>query len=146
MNDRGKIVNMVGYERGKNIDQSGWSAILPRHITPSDIDMIMTDSELTRNPTAFDNNGNVLLVEYSSKFCMWAGTSIGQRKLYQNLVKIGQGKIRAAIVKHRDVEIIDGMLDALAFEVMEWKDGDIVYSGKISGDEWPLYVQQFFAT
>ena len=95
---KGAIYDREAYLQSKLVDCSGWAnremygkAILPRGITPSDIDVVM-------NPGMFqlDNGGHVLCIELSTKSATWANLSRGQYLAAQSMVTAGQGKIAAA--------------------------------------------------
>lgn len=123
---RGRILNEEAYTRGKMLDHAGWSDILPRLITPSDIDMVI------------DNAGRILFVEFSSKTCVWGHLARGQRLLYQNVVKAGGGKQTAALchIKPEAGKQIDTVHDVIRFQVMYLKNGELEISPVMEGDKW----------
>jgi len=66
------------YAQGKMLDHSQWlvgSRILPRNITPSDVDFFI------------DDKGHVLFCELSSKYHSWEAIDRGQRLGYINIIK-----------------------------------------------------------
>lgn len=106
---RGAIYFEQAYAQGKMLQSAGWTEILPRNITPSDVDLF------------FDNRGEIILCEFTSSLFHWKEASVGQRIGYWNLIR---GTTRIAILcKHsvprtrqidtvRDVESICVMYDA----------------------------------
>jgi hypothetical protein len=129
---RGQILYKDAYIRGKMLDHSSWSKILPRNITPSDIDAVI------------DNNGKILLIELSSKTSRWEELAYGQRLLYQNMVKAGNGKIFAALAHHNAPgdRAIDTAKDIVAFTVMACLNGKLGYCHK-DGSKWQTVVLDF---
>lgn len=136
MTDRGDIYCEQAYAQGKMLDNSSWD--LPRHITPSDIDMVFDDARL----------GRLLFVELSSCCITWDTVSIGQRKLYSQLVANGCNKVFAVLAKH-DVPTtsrINTRNDITHFQVMYFAAlfghaTSQVYPGGI----WPRFVDEFYA-
>lgn len=88
MNGRGSIYAEAAYAQGKMLDHSSWNSILPRLITPSDIDM------------AIDNRGEILFIEVSSSTPNWYEIPKGQRRLYESLLRNSTGNQAAALVRH----------------------------------------------
>jgi hypothetical protein len=116
------------------LDHSGWASILPRKITPSDGDMIL------------DNNGKILYVELSSRFCRWADLSEGQHRLYRNLLHVGPSAV-AAILAHHAIPAegvpINTVADIVEFTVMKLgEDGLFEYSPRYPGAVFPLVVKK----
>jgi hypothetical protein len=85
---RGEIYCEAAFAQGKMHDSSGWSGILPRHISPSDIDL------------AFDNLGYILFMEMSRNCSSWSELEKGQFSLYENLVRNCPEKHIAALCTH----------------------------------------------
>lgn len=126
---RGAIYAEQAYAQGKMLNNSAWNGMLPRNITPSDIDLV------------FDNNGWQLLCELSSQTSNWAELKRGQRLLYQGLT-----------IKHRTIGVllkhsvpkdrqIDTLKDIDSFQVM-------ISGGRITeifgGERWQRFVEQFY--
>src|SRR5687768_15001960 len=101
---RGAIYNEQAYAQGKMLDHSEWK-LLPRKITPSDIDM------------CFDNRGWLLLCELSSKTPNWSDIPKGQFWLYKSMT--AKSRTIAALLKHnvKDRQI-DTLNDIQSFQVM----------------------------
>jgi hypothetical protein len=81
---RGAVFTPEAYGRGKMPDHSGWAGILPRNITPSDVDMV------------FAEIGCFLLVEFIFRSAEFERLSPGQDLLYKNFVRLGDGLDLAA--------------------------------------------------
>lgn len=123
---RGQIYSLEAYSRAKLLNHASWTGILPRNITPSDIDMIL------------EIDGRILFIELSTSKREWAELSTGQYRLYKNLVLNGTGKhfaILAYIVPQPD-EYIDTVRDVKKFQVMYYDKGTVSVSPVISGDKW----------
>jgi hypothetical protein len=126
---RGAIYNEQAYAQGKMLDHVSWNGILPRCITPSDIDM------------AFDNNGWILSCELSSKSTDWGQLSKGQLLFYKAFT--AKSRTMAALLKHnvpKDRKI-DTLADIESFQVM-------LAGGKITevfnSTHWKRFVESFF--
>lgn len=133
--NRGKIYSKEAYARGKMLEHGGWSLILPRNITPSDIDMV------------FDNGGRLLLCELNSHSCLWKELPYGQRLTYQSLVSAGRGLIQAVCCQHSipDEGVdIDTVRDILKFQRMVWRKGAFVYSPIYNADKWVQFINHFY--
>jgi len=139
----GKIYCPEAYARGKMVESSGWNNFLPRGGTPSDIDLI------------FDNYGKrIILVELSSRFCNWHEIPTGQRKVYESLVNIGDGKIYAVLAKHKtpeDGKYIDSFSDIEKFQVMYLGEKDAISEMRpmqyldIEGSKWTQFVSKLMS-
>ena len=88
----GNILVKDAYAQGKMINSAAWN--FPRNISLSDIDVALG---CWRQPFALDNNGHILLMEFSTTFWKWESLHVGQSRLYENLVKAGNGKIHAVL-------------------------------------------------
>tara|TARA_R110000803_G_scaffold208635_1_gene277432 strand:- start:233 stop:703 length:471 start_codon:yes stop_codon:yes gene_type:complete len=137
---KGSILVSQAYAQGKMLDNSKWGSVLPRGITPSDCDMQM-----------YDNNGNILLVEFSSQNVSWSELSKGQRWGYESMVKLGANSdsvCLAILCKHR----ISTDQQICTHDAVDWfsvmlpaKSGGVVTTYKpLSGDRWPKFVVSFF--
>ncbi|WP_417848383.1 hypothetical protein [Thalassoglobus sp.] len=133
---KGKIYSREAYAQAKMLDHSLWYGVLPRNITPSDIDMII------------DNDGLILFVEFSSKTASWhtlKSFSYGQWKCHRNLVFNGQGKQFSALckIKPKPDEDINSMTDIIEFSLMTYdKENDDVRESKLwTGENWKTAVQ-----
>lgn len=122
---RGAIRSIEAYAQGKMLDHSAWREILPRNITPSDID------------ACFDNSGDILYCELTRHATTWLGDDgkvhpkigYGQFMLYFNA--IGPISKDLAVLLHHDVpatRAIDTRADIDAFQVMVRKGDEVVFS------------------
>ena len=139
---RGAIINETAYARGKMLDHSSWQngeITLPRNITPSDIDM------------TFDNRGNILYGELSSKDIDWddiKNHAIGQFRLYRGTIK--QTTNLAILCKHsvplQDERLIDTRTDIDSFHVMLHNLGnDFLFTEIFYGNSrWQGFVFGWF--
>lgn len=136
---RGSIHNREAYLREKTLDHSGWLALLPRNITPSDID------------AAVDDAGRILLIEMSCVTCDWNDIPDGQHNLYRSLVRAGRGLITAVIAQHRtttgrDIDTVDNVI---GFTVMYHQPGDLLaindirYNTYLGNDNWRKFIQEW---
>ncbi len=152
MTKRGEIYDIVAYAQGKLVDCSGWAdrgkygnAVLPRKITPSDIDVIFNPGTFM-----FDNAGNVLLAELSTQTDIWsklAKTSFGQYLSAQSLVKAGRGKIASVLAFHKTPkkELIDLREAIESFSVMYYTDPTYACTKPFAGNEaWQRFVLKWF--
>ena len=128
---RGWIFAEDAYAQGKMLDHTGWRSLLPRRITPSDIDV------------AFDNNAQVIFTELSRFHSDWRALKPGQRMLYENVIK--GGAHCACLVKHSvpDAVQINTRSDVETFHVMIWDYG-LVYSSIFPGKHWAKFVLDWF--
>lgn len=133
---KGKIYCREAYAQAKMLDHSGWNGVLPRGITPSDIDMVI------------DNEGLVLFVEFSSKTASWhtlKSKSYGQWKLHRNLVWNGRGTQFSALchLQPEPDKDINSMTDVIEFSLMLYdsKQDDVRESKVWTGDNWLAAVK-----
>ena len=146
---KGSILVKEAYAQGKMVESSGWAnrekygtAILPRGITPSDIDVVF-------NPGTFmlDNAGHVLCVELSKQTNIWSQAKRGQYLAAQSLVKAGQGKIASAIGFHRTPteEQIDLRESVESFSVMYYVAPTYACTKPFEGNQhWQRFVLAWF--
>ena len=114
------------------LDHSKW--VLPRRIFPSDIDMI------------FDNSGKkILFCELKSYPCTWDKLSIGQRRLCESLVRLGNENTQTYVAlayhripKDRDVDTAN---DIISFQVAYLKDNQIQITPNLPGKGWVKFVE-----
>lgn len=124
---RGWIFAEDAYAQGKMLNHGGWNGVLPRLITPSDVDMV------------FDNNGKIIFIELSRVRSSWQEVTKGQRLLYENLIR--GGAHCACLCKHNVPAAIqiDTRYDVDSFQIMVWDYG-LVYSKTYSGTLWEKFV------
>ena len=135
---RGAVRHAERYRQG--YDHSGWASILPRRITPSDIDVV------------FDNglHGRQLFCEFTSRDILWSEKPAGQRWLYEQLLKSGSRGSACVLCSH-DVPVdslIDTTKNVSSFHVMRYCEGRIIYTPgdrvTFSGLLWLDFVKSFY--
>jgi hypothetical protein len=149
MKKRGKIYDLVAYAQGKLVDCSGWADrekygqdVLPRKITPSDIDVVFNPGTFM-----FDNAGHVLLAELSTQTNIWSKTSYGQYLSAQSLVKAGQGKIASVLAYHQTPkeQLIDLRESVESFSLMYFVSPTYACTDVHKGNErWQKFVLAWF--
>lgn len=135
---RGSVRHTARYRQG--YDHSGWASILPRRITPSDIDVV------------FDNafHGRQLFCEFTSRDIYWPEKPFGQRVVYEQLLKSGSPSSACVLCSH-DVpsdSLIDTSRHVDSFQVMRVSEGRVVYTPgerlTFSGSLWVDFVKSFY--
>lgn len=141
MVERGGIRNRQRYKQ--EIDHTGWNKILPRKITPSDIDIVF-DDKLTNTIVFCD-----LKFSPDGSACLWRDVQYGQRLLYQRLVLTHPYVKRYSVLLTHSVEDcerdIDSVRDVLWFQVMELglQTGPRIYPAEV-GHLWPEWIMKIF--
>lgn len=133
---RGAIFSHEAYAQGKMIDHSGWT--LPRKISPSDIDAVIADGK------------KMLLLEFSSQHHNWNQLIHGQRRLYQDLIVVGQKQLWAVLLKHsvpksrqiRSDEDIESFQLMLLNKKLEVITSDVIPCAH--SDRWMRFVHAYF--
>lgn len=128
----GGIYNEAAYAQGKMLDHSAWFGKLPRGITPSDVDF------------CFDNAGNKLLCELSSKHNAWKSLDVGQRRLYESFVSAEDTTavlLKHSVPKERQINTIQ---DIDEFQVMFCSNHKQFVSEIFNGDRWFGFVLKWF--
>jgi hypothetical protein len=140
MNNNGKppgaIYSEAAYAQGKMLDHSGWYGVLPKRITPSDIDAV------------WDNSGDILFGELSSQHETWGELSRGQILTYFNTI----GPVSrhfAVLLKHSVFgRQIDTFKDIDSFHLMIRKDRDLLLwpsrDRPCDGSQWVKFVLFWF--
>lgn len=135
---RGAVYNDGRYRQG--YDHTPWIDILPRNITPSDIDAV------------FDNmlHQRSLFCDFSSEVCLWKDKNLGQRLVYQQQVLGSQYK-HCSILCYHEVPIgtdINSALDVKSFHVMKRSQSRVVFLPDhercYDGELWLSFVQSFY--
>lgn len=137
---RGSIRDRAAYIREKMIDHSGWNGVLPRAITPSDIDAVL------------DNDGAILFIEMSGATSDWNEYPDGQHRLYRNLVRNGGGRQLSVLCKHTTEpgKDIDTLRNVTEFTVIYRSEDDVMavdglqYRTYVGNSAWREFVVQFF--
>lgn len=136
---RGAVNHEQAYAQGKMLDHSGWSNLLPRHITPSDIDAV------------FANGREMLLIELSSSAREWAEISKGQLRLYQDIVLASEGRLWAVLCHHKtpsnqkiltDTDIVSFQVMVRNRETLKPHSSSVVAVGP--ENEWKQFVLRYF--
>src|SRR5262245_15408693 len=97
---RGAIYNEARYQLAKMFDHSCWlkgNRILPRSITPSDVDAVL-GHQLSFIPIVFDNNKRMIICELSRSINEWRWLNAGQKWMYESLIY--QHPHAAVLCKH----------------------------------------------
>lgn len=135
---RGSIMVEGAYAQGKMLDNSGWN-ILPRSVTPSDCDMQF-----------FDNNGHILLAEFSSNNTHWWQLKTGQRRGYESLVCLNDGtpvRCIACLCKHsvkgREINTLTDV-DSFCVMLPALSAGVVCTHNLFRGEKWGGFVKQWF--
>ena len=135
---RGSVRHAARYKQG--YDHSGWASVLPRKITPSDIDVV------------FDNllNGRQLFCEFTSREALWTEKAHGQRVMYQQVLRTTNYSSASVLCFHSVPSNmpIDSLKDVNSFHVMRCVDGKIIYmpgdQRTFDGSLWPDFVLSFY--
>jgi len=88
MERRGEVKHRARF--AQQVEHNGWCDILPRNITPSDIDVVFDNMLMTR----------MLFCEFSSAVSLWGCKSGGQRYLYQQLLKTNNYRNGCVLCRH----------------------------------------------
>jgi hypothetical protein len=154
MPDVGAIHNEAAYALGKMLDHSAWqrgTRVLPRGITGSDLDVVFgrqAQDEFREVSAVFDNNGRALLAEFSSSTTLWRFLSVGQKWVYETMLR---GSPHVAVlcrhkVKAEDCRPICTRLDVISFQPMLCDFGAFVIGDLHHGnDRWQEFVLAWFA-
>lgn len=135
---RGSIVVEEAYAQGKMLDSSSWDGLLPRNITPSDVDLVFDDLKYGRR----------LFCEFARNYMDWRDVPRGQSQLYRSLVVSGCGSTYAALVSH-DVPIdqtIDTLHDVMTFQVMRYREPNSATLSQVTvgWQAWQVTVESFY--
>ncbi len=126
---------MEQYRAAKMLDHRGWNLILPRGITPSDVDAVV------------ELGGKILMMEYKFGSPYWEDVPTGQRIMYKTFVQLGKGDIVAVACRHRqpdEKQLIDSIKDVLSFQPMVWTPDGIDILCWQPGEEWPNFIKTYF--
>ena len=135
---RGSVRHAARYKQG--YDHSSWASVLPRKITPSDIDVV------------FDNllHGRQLFCEFTSREALWTEKAHGQRVLYQQILRTTNYSSACVLCFHSVPShlLIDSLKDVNSFHVMRCVDGEVVYTPgdkrTFHGSLWTDFVKSFY--
>ncbi|QJW93246.1 hypothetical protein FTUN_0751 [Frigoriglobus tundricola] len=95
-----------------------------------------------------DNAGNILQFELSSETANWEFLSRGQRRLQENYIRAGAGRITAVLLRHRkpeDGSQIKTVRDCVQFSVMWWAEGEVRTGDIHPGDKLVAFVLRWWA-
>jgi len=124
----------------QQIEHNGWCDVLPRSITPSDIDVVFDNMRLART----------LFCEFSSAVSVWGGKQNGQRYLYQQLLKTNNYKNGCVLCRHNvPVERnVNSFNDVVSFHLMRANAGRVYYMPSeeepFPGTLWVDFVKAFY--
>lgn len=131
---KGKILIESAYAQGKMLESSKWHGVLPRGITPSDVDLV------------FDNAGRCILCELKRGSGTWAQVSRGQRMLYESLVR---GTEHVAVLAGHSVAsdtTVCTHSDVEWYQCMHWTGVRHQISKVFSpGESWRSFVRLWFS-
>ena len=135
---RGEIRNKARYFQGFN--HCSWANVLPRNITPSDIDVV------------FDNarNARQLFCEYTSNGELWTDKPYGQRCMYMQALQTNNYANACVLCSHSVPanQEIDSMRDVDSFHVMRRVYGKVKYfpseTAPYSGADWVEFLKAFY--
>lgn len=110
----GQILSEQAYAQGKMLDHSGWFGVLPRGITPSDIDMVFDG----KRSTLFCELKQIDLLHFTHETL-----AEGQRRLLFGLVGRGRGNAEVALCSHRvpSTDIINTATDVWVAQVIQYR-------------------------
>ena len=139
MERRGVVKHRARF--AQQIEHIGWDGVLPKKITPSDIDVVFDNMRLAR----------VLFCEFSSVVSTWGGKKAGQRYLYQQLLRTNNYKNGCALCRH-DVPVernVNSFNDVVSFHVMRVSSKGLVYfmpseTEPFPGTLWVDFVKSFY--
>lgn len=155
---RGAIYAEQAYAQGKMLDNSCWyhgvqacwdkkARILPRKITPSDLDnAFLPLFGIISIPWTIDNRGRIIFAEFSSRTHNWSSLSLGQHLLYQGLLDGVRGNSCAVLCQHNapsDKQICTRH-DVVGFHVMVWDNGPVYLASIDIGTMWERFVFDWF--
>ena len=135
---RGSIRHKARYFQG--FDHSGWNRILPRKITPSDIDVVFDDHLHSRT----------LLCEFTCSATLWTEKPFGQRTTYMQLLRTSNYANAAVLCRHNvpAENEIRTWEDVVSFHVMRCVEGRVVYTPSdnrpFDGEDWREFVKGFY--
>jgi hypothetical protein len=132
----GTIYNREKYIKSKTFDHSGWAGYIPRGATPSDVDIV------------WDDNGKFLFGESKFGKFSWEDLSIGQRRLYKNLLFALKYPERSAILLmnysynvDKDINTLD---DCESFHVVRVINSQLKVSKEYDGKELKDFVAAWY--
>lgn len=119
---------------------------MPRNITPSDIDMVVTEDGVITSLAAtitHSRRRRIVQFEYTKSSPYWGKVPTGQHKTHEDYVLAGEGRITAICAYHRTPtgEDIRSLENVLSFQVMtakhdaETDSWDTEYSPVYPGEE-----------
>lgn len=138
MKQRGVVKHRARF--AQQVEHDGWCDVLPRNITPSDIDVV------------FDNmlRSRTLFCEFSSAVSLWSGKENGQRYLYQQLLKTNNYQ-NGCVLCHHNIPVgknVNSLRDVVSFQVMRADKGVVYFmpseSKSFQGTLWIEFVKSFY--
>ncbi len=138
MERRGEVKHRARF--AQQIEHNGWCDILPRNITPSDIDVVFDNMMLAR----------MLFCEFSSAVSIWGGKPVGQRYAYQQLLKTNNYQNGCVLCRH-DVPVgqnVNSLRDVVSFHLMRANRGLVYFlpseTEPFHGSIWVDFVKSFY--
>lgn len=140
MSERGDIYAPEAYAQGKMIDHSAWGGVLPRKITPSDIDMVM------------EQGGWLMFIEAVRGRQGWDDIKYGQRFMYQSIAELSDKVLCVLWCHEAPLERkIDSRCDCRSFSVMlsyphphQHSRMRVAVTHGFSGERWEKFVRGWF--
>lgn len=146
--DPGVIYNEAAYKQSKMLNHSSWQKgdrVLPRGITPSDIDMGFLPPDNSSN-FGLDNNGSVIFGELTRGFANWLNIRYGQRRFYEACI---DHTPHCAVLCQHNVPLsenrqIDTRIDIISFQVMLFDFGFVRCDPYNGNENWQTFVFKWF--
>jgi hypothetical protein len=153
---RGEIHVEDAYAQAKMLDNSGWQdrekyghLVLPRFITPSDIDFVVSNGNVIQIPFYLDDNGKIIYCELmrSHTSIEWKDLRRGQKLGYHNMIVSSP---HCAVLCRHEVSPemgrkIDTRKDILEFQVVVYDFGFITTKVYKGNDQWQRFVLKWFS-
>ena len=124
----------------QQVEHAGWNGVLPRKITPSDIDVVFDNMLMART----------LFCEFSSAVSLWGCKPSGQRYLYQQLLKTNNYRNGSVLCYHKTPveKNVNSFADVISFHVMRANSGVIYFmpseAESFPGTLWVDFVKSFY--
>jgi hypothetical protein len=138
MERRGEVRHPARF--AQQVVHAGWNGVLPRKITPSDIDVVFDNKLLART----------LFCEFSCVAALWRDKEYGQQCLYQQLLKTNNYRNGSVLCYHRiPVEKnVNSFTDVISFHVMRANRGFVYFlpseTETFPGTIWVDFVKSFY--
>lgn len=127
----GAILIEEAYAAGKMLDHSEWQNILPRGITPSDIDMFI------------ESHGMFLWCELKYGYCRWNNLSVGQRIAFRKLMFSNPRKHFICLLTHLCDNIQINTVTDIESVYLYLAKERVLFELSIPFGKWPDFVAWF---